>query len=179
MTYEFRKLESIRQAQPILSGADLIVASQMRVDIDTLPVEVATPVVMVPSGRKVAPPDTVVIGWNGSREAQRALREALPLLRRAGKVFVVMVDVAKNSDVEKSAESAVRFLLRHGVPTKTETVASAGRGIAESLKQTADTLHASLLVIGAYSHGRLREIVLGGTTRQLVKGSSIPLFLAH
>jgi nucleotide-binding universal stress UspA family protein len=124
---------------------------------------------------------TVMVAWNGGREAARAIADALPLLTRADKVLVTTVtttaDTREMDDVPGVDVAA--YLSRHGV--KAEVTRSAGIDIdaGEWLLSQASDLGADLLVMGAYGHARLREFVLGGVTRTLLKSMSIPVLMSH
>jgi nucleotide-binding universal stress UspA family protein len=124
---------------------------------------------------------TVMVAWNGGREAARAIADALPLLTRAGKVVVTTVATTSDTrDMEDLPDVDVAaYLSRHGV--KAEVTRSAGIDIdaGEWLLSQAADVGADLLVMGAYGHARLREFVLGGVTRTLLKSMSIPVLMSH
>jgi nucleotide-binding universal stress UspA family protein len=137
--------------------------------------------VLPPDGARVLPPATALVAWDGSREAARAVHEALPLLRRAGSVSVAVVDperVRVQVGPEPGADLAAH-LARHGVASHVEILSSSGRRTGEALLARAEEKNADLLVMGGYGHWRLREVVLGGTTRHLLAYGSVPLLLSH
>jgi nucleotide-binding universal stress UspA family protein len=122
----------------------------------------------------------VVVGWNGSREAARALAEGLPYLKRAE--GVVILAVVEDEEVESQAgfgSEAVRHLARHGVEAKLYPVKNHMNDAGETLLVEALGLRAGLIVMGGYGHSRLREWLLGGVTYKLLHESSIPLLIAH
>jgi len=139
------------------------------------------PVLVVPdayAGELI--PGTVVAGWDGSLPALRALTAALPLLVRAGRVKLLLVNpdetLAAHGD-EPGADMAL-YLARHGVRVDVvveRTRASAGHALAALAMDS----NAGLLVIGAFGHSRYREWVLGGVTRELLGSTPVPLLLAH
>ena len=136
------------------------------------------------SGRPVllAPPQEVksigrriVIGWNGSTEAARAIAVAMPLLSRAEAVFVVAIGDA--DDVADPAEIAATLNM-NGIAAAAVTVAPKGN-VTDTLVSEAEKVSADLLVIGAYSHNRLREFVLGGVTRDLQEDAQIATLMVR
>jgi nucleotide-binding universal stress UspA family protein len=140
------------------------------------------PVLVVPyAGRR---PDrigeNVLVAWNGSREAGRAVRDALPLMSTSSAVTVLLVDPEEDADIEL-AEDLVGHLGRHGLHAKTQVIRRDLVTLAVSdtiLTQVAE-LDADLLVMGAYSHSRLREMVLGGVTRDILRDMNVPVLTAH
>lgn len=123
----------------------------------------------------------VTVGWNGAREAARAVSDALPLLRRADKVQVLSVashpGETKSREIE--AEDLCRHLARHGVPVSAMTETGRGMAPEDVLLNAASDAGSDLLVIGGYGHGRFREFVLGGVTRKLMRHATLPVLLAH
>lgn len=119
-----------------------------------------------------------VVAWNDSREAARAVHDALPFLRRASAAVVVAVDPSPAT--EASAERLVAHLARHGVTASFRRLA-AGGGVdvgAVLLNCLADE-SAELLVMGAYGHSRMRELVLGGATRTVFRQMTAPVLMSH
>lgn len=129
-----------------------------------------------PVGRRV------IIGWNGSRESARAVSDALPLLRQAEAVQVVVVgsqqgSQARHGDVPGADIAA--HLARHAVPVEATDQARCDIPVADALLSAAADFDADLLVMGAYGRSRLRELVLGGTTRRVLSEMTLPVLLAH
>ena len=117
-----------------------------------------------------------VIAWDGSLESAHALRLAMPMLRKAGRVLIVTVD----DDAEAfPATDASLYLARQGLDTELHQWARSGRSTAETLTEAAAVLGADYLVMGAYGHSRLRETILGGTTRDMLRSAKLPLLIAH
>lgn len=117
-----------------------------------------------------------VIAWNGSPEAAAAVRAALPLLRLASAVHIVEVE---EKPAAYPADEAARYLSRHDVGTEIVVRPGTRRKIGEIVEETALELGAGMIVMGAYGHSRLRELLIGGVTRDLASGSRLPLLLAH
>ncbi|MBY5268751.1 universal stress protein [Spiribacter salinus] len=129
-----------------------------------------------PVGRRV------IIGWNGSRESARAVSDALPLLRQAEAVQVVVVGSQQGSqgrhgDVPGADIAA--HLARHAVPVEANDQTRSDIPVADALLSAAADFDADLLVMGAYGRSRLRELVLGGTTRRVLSEMTLPVLLAH
>lgn len=123
--------------------------------------------------------DTIVVGWDFSRAAARAIADALPLLERARKVCVVTVTREKTITSRRSGVDLARHLARHGLEIVLDEVEAGGRSIGECLESYIASRNADLLVMGAYGHSRLRDFVLGGATRSMLARPPVPLFLSH
>lgn len=126
-------------------------------------------------------PETILVAWDSRMEAARAVQQALPLLRQARDVRVVLVDpvaTQKSSGEDPGADIAA-YLARHGAAVTVDVMASGGKTVADVLKQHATDVGAGLVVMGAYSHSRLRERVFGGVTRSMLETTNVPLFLSH
>lgn len=124
----------------------------------------------------LAPLEAAIVAWNGSKEASRAVRTALPLLRKAGRVVVVTIDEARTRDI--APERLVDFLAARGVAAEGRRLAH-HNDPARSILDQAREERASLIVSGAFGHARLREYVLGGATRSLLNADGPSLFLSH
>jgi nucleotide-binding universal stress UspA family protein len=122
--------------------------------------------------------DSILVAWNGRREAARALGESLPYLAAAKTVVVVAVD-APGDSVQPMGSDVVRHLSHHGISAVLHQVKSRGGDIAATLLDEASERGSDLIVMGGYGHSRLREWLLGGVTHKLMHGSPIPLLLAH
>jgi nucleotide-binding universal stress UspA family protein len=139
------------------------------------------PVLVVPPGYADQPvASTIVAGWDGSTQALRALAAALPLLRRAAGVRLVLVNPDRMSDLhgEQPGADMALYLARHGVQVDVvleRTHATAGAALIALARAEG----AGLIVAGAYGHSRYREWVLGGVTRELLERAPVPLLLAH
>jgi nucleotide-binding universal stress UspA family protein len=123
----------------------------------------------------------VLIGWNGSRAARRAIGDAMPLLTAAQAVTVLVVDAHKTPDqygAEPGADISL-YLTRHNIRVELEQVTSNGSSIAETVLSKAAQRESDMIVIGAYSHARSAEMLFGGVTRDLLARTSLPLFLSH
>jgi nucleotide-binding universal stress UspA family protein len=140
----------------------------------------ARPVAIAPPDLKRGPVTSVVVAWNGSVQAARAVSAALPFLKRAGKVTVMVAD-AEPDDV--AAPLLMRRLGRHGIAASldaTRSGALTGRGRGRALLAYAKDRGADLLVMGAYGHGELSNFLgLGGATAKVIAACPIPLLLAH
>lgn len=143
----------------------------------TLAMHAPCPVLAIPVGAgdfRVA--DIVMVAWDGSREAGRALRLATPLLCYASTVHVVTVS---RDDSDLPDLDAVAYLSRHGIAAELHSWPAKGRSVEEVLCAASGELSASWMVMGAYGHSRLREIVFGGVTKFILKQAPLPLLLAH
>jgi nucleotide-binding universal stress UspA family protein len=140
------------------------------------------PILLVPGASVPRIGGHVAIAWNGGREAARAVADALPWLVHASAVTVLVVSAGKHSTAgEKaayrdSADRLTAWLLSHGIRASLLV----GEGDPDHvLPQLAAKVQADLLVAGGYGRSRLRELVLGGTTRALLRQSDLPVFMSH
>lgn len=135
------------------------------------------------SGKLTAPGKRVLLTWNASRESARALREALPFLKRADEVVVLSSEPDHDdSQVARGhphADELARFLEYHGIESTSSGISDPNLSPSDAIAGQAADMNADLIVMGAYGHARLREIILGGVTRDLLKLSTVPLLLAH
>ncbi|MET3494435.1 universal stress protein [Variovorax boronicumulans] len=143
--------------------------------------EVGRPVLVVPSaGVFEGIPKNIVVAWDGSRESAVALQAALPALQRA--THVTLLSLRHPRDEEDAqllmVPDMLQFLLRHGVRARASSEVTE-IGIADALLSRISDLGAELLVMGGYSHSRLRERILGGVTRQILEQMTVPVLLAH
>ncbi|MGV0909648.1 universal stress protein [Martelella sp. FOR1707] len=123
---------------------------------------------------------TIVLGWRNTREAARAVDEALPFLKRAERVSVCMIGDDELGRIERVTQGndIARHLARHGVPVELNPLPE-GKGVGATLLDEAELLNAGLIVMGGYGHTRLREWVLGGATREVLKRSEVPVLMGH
>ena len=122
------------------------------------------------------PGDTVAVAWNGSREAVRAITAGLPFLEAAKAVHVISID---GEEEAVTIERLSAFLAGHGVEPQFHKLSASDSQVGGLLLRQAQDCEASLVVMGAYGHSRLREFVLGGATRSVLNDSPLPLLLAH
>ena len=123
---------------------------------------------------------SVLVAWDGGKEAARALAAALPLLRRASAVTIAALTGpdAGAADMESQRADLLRFLGHHGV-TPHMLVRDPRRDPGHELLDLAAELHCGLLVMGCYGHSKLRELCLGGASRAVLADARIPVLLAH
>jgi nucleotide-binding universal stress UspA family protein len=172
--------------------ADLIILGQLDPDdpwsplLHPRPEEVALmagrPILVVPyAGAFERVGQRVLVGWDASREATRAVSDAMPLLTAAASVTVITVDAEQSGDGHGEIPGAdiALHLARHGVVAKVERTTSAGIGVGNALLSWASDMEADLLVMGAYGHSRVRELLLGGATRTVLASATSPVLMAH
>lgn len=125
--------------------------------------------------------ERILIAWNASAEATRAIAGALPLLKAASRVRIVTVDAtpSKAGHSEAPGSELAAYLARRGVEAEVSNLDGLGREHALRLEEAALDFDANLIVMGAYGRSRTREFVLGGVTRSLLRASRFPLFLSH
>ncbi len=171
--------------------ADLIIASQSDQDWVSsslfedpvrLVMESGRPVLLVPNdGRVSLPPKRVTVAWNGSREAARAVFDAMPMLERAEDVGIVWIDADKEhqrvGDLP-TAEICVA-LARHGIRAQGSPASTSGGDVGQELMRQASVFGSDLLVMGCYGHSRWREFILGGASRDVLGQMRLPVLLSH
>jgi nucleotide-binding universal stress UspA family protein len=174
----------------LAQSADLVIIGQAKPDArpaptwrpDEIVVCCGRPVLMVPYiGSYPQVGRRVLVAWDGSGEAVRALNDALPLIRSADEVTVMIVR-SRARDLEPastSMERIVRHLARHGITARTAQALNIGSTISDELLSRSVDLAADLIVAGAYHHSQLRETLLGGVSRELFRHMTLPVLMAH
>ncbi len=132
------------------------------------------PILLAP-GPTDAAFERVALAWDGSDVALAAVRAALPILGEAGSIEIVTVD----PDSGTSGHDLAVMLDRHGIEVDVSTRPRSGKRIADALAEHVQDRNADLLVMGAYGHRRLREVLLGGVTRMMLDAVPVPLLLAR
>jgi nucleotide-binding universal stress UspA family protein len=170
-------LTILGQLDPDRSDADLVRPRPEHVTLAS-----GRPILVVPyAGRFETVGRRVLIGWNATREATRAVNDAMPLLAAAEVVTVLTIDAREGPDAHGELPGAdiSLHLARHDVKAEVERTVSAGIPAGEVLLSRAADLGADLLVIGAYGHSRVRELLLGGATRSILQSMTVPVLMSH
>jgi nucleotide-binding universal stress UspA family protein len=169
-------------------AADLVVIAQGRsrqdpyhsLDSGAALLNMGRPVLTVPPGIEAVQAERVVVAWKDVREARRAVREALPLLREAKEVFVIEAsDEGAESPAQKRVDDVSAYLARHRVNVAAASVEPVRTTAAAQLIGVARARQADLIVAGAYGHSRLGEWIFGGVTRELLRSSPICCLFSH
>jgi nucleotide-binding universal stress UspA family protein len=157
------------------AAADLIVVGGGRegdgraFDTGDLVMRAGRPVLTVPDDQQELTVRDVIVAWKNTREARRALSDALPFLKVADRVMLLNI---RERDADRSSlTEAKSFLAQHGIAAVGEVAAPNGRAAGEQIIATASQRHTDLIVAGAFGHTRLREWAFGGVTRSLLGGS--------
>ena len=177
-SYDFSKRGRVADMAALAkSGAD---APQDEIElIEQLVFQSGRPVLIAPTTMKsFAFPETIMVAWDGGREAARAIAAAMPILK--GAHLVIVTSVGEIGLGDEPVENAAMHLKLNGVHAMSLTAkAENGESPQAAFLRHAEEKGADLIVMGAYSHSRWREVVLGGFTRHLLRESDIPLFMAH
>jgi nucleotide-binding universal stress UspA family protein len=136
------------------------------------------PVVLLPGEEAPAHLNSVFVAWDGSRAAARAVRDALPILRLAKGVTVVTVEDDKPMGPGGAAELH-SFLAFHGIASRHSATTRGNESIGAKLQSHALEQDAGMLVMGAYGHSWLQELVLGGATREIIANPRLPVLVSH
>jgi nucleotide-binding universal stress UspA family protein len=171
-------------------AADLIIIGQMDPQArpapacrpDEVVIACGRPVLMVPYvGNYARVGHRVLVAWDGSREAARALNDALPLISAAETVTLMSVR-SRIKDLNRDTQSMERIvchLARHGIAARTEERLQYGVSISDVLLSSSVDLAADLIVAGAYHHSPLREALIGGVSRALFHHMTVPVLMSH
>jgi nucleotide-binding universal stress UspA family protein len=148
---------------------------------ETIIFESGKPTLVLPEAPRAKSFDlkTVMVAWDFSRAAARAIADAIPILERAREVRIVTVTNEKVIDSKHAAEELAKNLSRHGIDVVLDKVNAAGRAIGEVLEMQAASCGAEILVMGAFGHSRFREFILGGATKSLLSKPPIPVLFSH
>ncbi|ACL62774.1 universal stress protein [Methylobacterium nodulans] len=137
------------------------------------------PLLVVPPAAEAFTAERIVVAWDGSAPAARAVGDALPFLRGAREVHVVTVTGEKDLSETVPGAELGPYLARHGVPVTVVDLPMEEGSVAETLRRHAILSRADLMVAGGFVHARLREMVLGGVTEALLTACPVPLLLSH
>jgi nucleotide-binding universal stress UspA family protein len=166
--------------------ADLVVVGRVRegedVAMDVLEaalMDTGKPLLIAPTTPPQTLLGTVVIAWKDTPEAARAVASAMPLIDRAGRVVILSVAEDEETPPDASCERLRKSLRWHNPETTVRSLARGGRPAVDVLLDAARELGATLLIMGGYSHSRLREVVFGGFTQRILTSADLPVLMAH
>ena len=137
--------------------------------------DASTPVLLLPQEKVKVSGERVIIAWNGGQAESVLIHQTLSLLQLASKV--TLVTVGKQTGKGPSANDMTKYLSSHGIKASTLTVK--GNNAGKTIDEVVQNEKAGLLFCGAYSRGRMREIILGGVTEYLINRSNIPVIMLH
>lgn len=138
------------------------------------------PCLIVPyAGKFNAIGNHVLIAWNASREATRAVTDAIPLLRLAKNISVVVFDPASGPHGANPGADIGLYLARHGLRVEVKTKPVPDNDIGNEILSRAADMDSDLIVMGGYGHSRLQELVMGGATRTLLESMTVPVLMSH
>jgi nucleotide-binding universal stress UspA family protein len=163
----------------VISATDRDAAQGVEPDFaERLIIAAGRPVLILPF-LGAAKPDfgEVLVGWDGGREAARAVHDALPLLKMARRARLVSIDEGMRGEIQGAV--IAEALARHGVVTELTTVSSDGQRTGEAILRAARDYGAGLIVLGGYGHSRFTEFVFGGVTRHVLRNLDRPVLMSH
>jgi len=191
---EWRTVSGDPVEQLALHGryVDLVVVGQQNPDVTDVPVlrdvpdrlilSIGRPVLVVPyTGDFSAIGKNVLVSWDASRLATRAVNDALPLLEGSDQVNVLAINPGKGigGHGEIPCADICLHLARHGVNAEAHSVSASDVDVGDLILSRAADFGADLIVMGAYGHRRLRELALGGATRHILNHMTVPVFMSH
>jgi nucleotide-binding universal stress UspA family protein len=166
-------LAIVAQAEPETSAGEEMIAESTLFDS-------GRPMIMVPYIQKAPLKlDRVMVCWDGSRSAARAIGDAMPLLERAGLVEVVIIANERGKEDEIPGADMGQHLARHGLKVVVKRTTAGDIDVADALLSHAADSSADFIVMGGYGHSRLREFVLGGVTRSILRSMTAPVLMSH
>ena len=166
-------LAVVGQAEPDISTIDDIIA-------ETTLFESGRPMIVVPYIQKgPLKLDRVMVCWDGSRQAARAIGDAMPLLTKAGKAEIVIIANEPGKQDEIEGVDMGQHLARHGIKIEVERIPGGDVDVADALLSHAADSGADFMVMGGYGHSRLRQFILGGVTRSIFQSMTVPVLMAH
>jgi len=166
-------LSIVGQSEPETSAAEEMIA-------EAALFESGRPVIVVPYIQKAPLKlDRVMLCWDGSRAAARAIADAMPLLERAGQVEVVIVANERGKQDEIEGADMGAHLARHGLNVEVKRTVLGDIDVADVILSHAADAGSDFIVMGGYGHSRLREFVLGGVTRSIFRSMTAPVLMSH
>ena len=145
--------------------------------IQTILFDGGRPVMLIPMNKQIDIGKEVVISWNCTTESSRAVFAALPILKKANNVTILTVEKVITDG--PSGEQVSELLASHGIEAKPVTISGDEKKIGDAILDFSKSVDADLIVKGAYTQSRLREIIFGGATRHLMLHSEIPIYLVN
>ena len=137
--------------------------------------DASTPVLLLPQEKVKVSGERVIIAWNGGQAESVLIHQTLNLLQLASKV--TLLTVGKQTGKGPSANDMTKYLSSHGI--KASAITIKGNNAGKAIEKVVQDEKAGLLFCGAYSRGRMREIILGGVTEYLITHSSMPVIMLH
>jgi nucleotide-binding universal stress UspA family protein len=142
--------------------------------------ESGRPVIFVPYIQKAALKlDRVMVCWDGSRAATRAIADSMSFLHKAKKVEIVMVANKASKDGDIPGVDLGQHLARHGLKVEVKRITSPNIDVSSTILSYAADSNADMIVMGGYGHSRLREFILGGVTRSILESMTVPALMSH
>jgi nucleotide-binding universal stress UspA family protein len=138
------------------------------------------PLIVVPHAHKQGLKlDRIIICWDGSRPAARAIADSLPFLERAKSIDIVVVTGERDKSGEITGTNMRRHLGRHGLEVEIKHLTGGGVGVQNAILARAADNGTNFLIMGGYGHSRLREFILGGVTRSILSAMTVPVLMSH
>lgn len=149
------------------------------VDRGSLVLSAGRPVFVPAADLSPVQAERIVVAWKDTREARRAVSDAMPFLKATKEVVVVTIEEADQRQARESASDVVRFLSRHGTVARADVLGVGNANVEDAISRIAQEIGADLVVAGAYGHSRLREWAFGGVTRSLLADGSIHRLISN
>jgi nucleotide-binding universal stress UspA family protein len=166
-------LAVVGQAEPNVSAVEEIIAESTLFGS-------GRPMIVVPYIQKAPLKlDNVMVCWDGSRPAARAIADAMPLLEKARRVEIVIITNERGKQDEIEGADMGQHLARHGLKVDVHRIAGGNIDVADALLSHSADSGTDFIVMGGFGHSRLREFVLGGVTHSILRSMTVPTLMSH
>ncbi|HSK41508.1 MAG TPA: universal stress protein, partial [Arenibaculum sp.] len=160
-----------------LAAGAAMAGTAMMIDLEAVLFGSARPILLAPETPPATIGRTVAVAWDGGMEAARAVTAAMPLLIRAETVHLLTAEPQDTRSAQ--SERLADYLACHGIAARVTRFDPAGEPVGAALMARASQAGADLVVMGGYGHSRVRELILGGTTRYVLGHAGLPVLMAH
>ena len=160
------------------SDGQVILSNEMAIE-DHILMDSIRPILFIPYiGFSGSIGKRIMIAYDGGRESVRAIRDAIPFLKRAEAVEIICVNRSEKA-IQRPLDDICQYLQRHNIKAQANHVVSKDINVAETLLSRASDYGIDLIVMGAYGHSRLREYIFGGVTHDMLKHMTVPILMSH
>jgi nucleotide-binding universal stress UspA family protein len=139
--------------------------------------ETARPVIIFPDSYKFQGIKNISIAWDGSLRSARAIKSAIPILKQTENVFIITVDEAQKDT--SSINDLQKYLLTHEIKSTHKNISKVGRCIGDEIIKESEKVSSEMIIMGAYTHNKIRQSIFGGVTKFILSNAPMPVFLEH
>ena len=139
--------------------------------------ETGRPIILYPENFEYKGVNKIVIGWDGSARAAKSVKSSLDILKKANDIIILTVDESQKDT--SSVRDLIEYLASHGIKANHKNVSKIGRCVGDEILHEAKKQNSDLVVMGAYTHNKLQQMVFGGATKFILANTEIPVFMEH